>query len=113
MLKSVQDFFLMMRIAKWLHGLILASVLSGGITHNDGMPHQHSEVHLVSPDIPNVREGGSGATPLPDFAEFITNWIPRRVLPNWNLYQPAAPWHLGWVEDEIVAAQNARVTTTA
>jgi hypothetical protein len=98
----------MMRIANWLRGVILASILSGGIIHDDAMPHQHSEIHLVSPDIPNVRAGGTGAEAEP-FAEFETNWVPRGILPNEALYQPAAfcPWGFGWVADEIVVEQTA------
>ena len=50
----------MMKIANWMRGLVLATILSGGIKLDNAMPHQHSEVHVVSPDIPNVRKGGPG-----------------------------------------------------
>jgi hypothetical protein len=84
----------MMRIANWMRGLILTLVLNGGIKPDDAMPHQHSEVHLVTSDIANVRKGGPGTTPLPVIAEFITNYIvPRRIFPH-ALFAPAVtcPW---------------------
>ncbi len=50
----------MMKIANWMRVVILTLVLNGGIKHDDAKPHNHSEVHLVSQDIPNVRKGGPG-----------------------------------------------------
>ena len=84
----------MMKIANWMRVVILTLVLNGGIKHDDAKPHNHSEVHLVSQDIPNVRKGGSGTTPLAGLAEFITNYlVPRRIFPH-ALFAPAVtcPW---------------------
>ncbi len=78
-------------------------------------PHTHTEYHFPESSRHLITASGPGATALPPIAEFSTNWTPRLFPPSYKAVYPPAmqPWHLGWLDDELVAQTPALIAGQA
>jgi hypothetical protein len=78
-------------------------------------PHTHTEYHFPESSSRSISASGPGATALPPIAEFSTNWTPRLFPTSYKAVYPPAmqSWHLGWLDDELVAQTPALIAGQA